>query len=91
MTTNYIIDMNNIDADMQGAIITLVKNNPITTDEVIARAYEWLDKKHFIEFMDWWKMNDYKPLICGMLDNDCEKFIVAVNGLVEVRIVWWEC
>ena len=91
MTTNYIIDMNNIDADMQGAIITLVKNNPITTDEVIARAFEWLDKKSFIEFMEWWKMNDYKPLICGKLDSDCEHFIVAVNGLTEIRIVWWEC
>lgn len=91
MTTNYIIDMKNANTTEQDTIITLVKENPITTDEVIARAYEWLDKKQFMEFMAWWKMNDYKPLVCGILDNDCEKFIVAVDGLVEVRIVWWEC
>ena len=92
MEKKYIIDMaNNLDADEMGMIIAVVKKTPIPTDEVIARAYEWLDKKDFIEFMDFWKHNDFKPLVYGNLDDDCDHFIVAIeHDDTEVRIYWWE-
>lgn len=89
---NYIVDMlNNLDADEEDMLIAVVKKTaPITTDEVIARAYDWLDEKDFMGFMEWWKANNFQPLVYAELDDDCDYFIVARKDNDDIVIVRWE-
>ena len=87
----YYFDIKNLDTDTQGALITATKKEVITSDEAIARAYEWLNKKDFINFMDWWKAYDYKAIAYANLDEEGEYFIVAIQNDIEATtIAVWE-
>ena len=87
----YYFDIKNLDTDTQGALITATKKEVITSDEAIARAYEWLNKKGFINFMDWWKTYDYKAITYANLDEEGEYFIVAIQNDIEATtIAVWE-
>ena len=90
MEKYYTFDIYGLDAEEQGTIVTLIKKTSMETQEVIARAYEWLKEKDFLDFMEWWKYNDYQPLIYGnFYGDDNGYFIVAQERGDEVRIVWW--
>lgn len=86
----YYFDIKNLDADTQGALITATKKETITSDEAIARAFEWLNKKDFVDFMEWWKTYDYKAIVYASLDED-GRFIVAIqNDIDATAIAVWE-
>ena len=75
----YCFDIQNLDADMQGALIATVQSEMITSDEAIARAYEWLDKADFMAFMAWWKTYDFQPIVYANLDDECDNLITAIQ------------
>jgi hypothetical protein len=86
----YYFDIMNLDADMQGALIATVQSEMITSDEAIARAFEWLDKPTFIKFMEWWKTYDFQPIVYANLDDDCDNLITAIQreDCATVITVW---
>lgn len=87
----YIVDDGKISLAQEREFINMVSNaTPITSDEAIARAYEWLNDRQFKEFMEWWKFNDYPTLVYANLDEECENFIVARESYLDnVIIVRW--
>lgn len=89
----YTVDIMDMDSDQEGALITKIqKATPIDSAEAIARAYEWLNEKAFLEFMAWWKYNDYGEIFYCNYDENYDHLIMAIQmvGSDENRIVWWE-
>lgn len=90
----YTIDIMGMDNNQTTALINKIKATaPVNSAEVIARAYEWLNKKDFLEFMEWWKYNDYGELFYCSYDDTYDHLIMAIQmpNCDENRIVWWEC
>ena len=74
----FKFDIYNLDADMQGSLVTTVQKERISTDEAIARAHDWLREKDFLVFMNYWKIYDYAPIVYANLDDE-EDFLVAIE------------
>lgn len=90
----YTIDIMGMTDNQEKELIAKIKEaTPIDNAEAVARAYEWLDKKDFLEFMEWWKYNDYGEVFYCSYDDTYDHLIMAIQmpNSDENRIVWWEC
>lgn len=93
MKKYYTFDIYGLNNDEQNAIVAEIEKHPIRDNgEIIARAYEWLDTREFLEFMDYWKSYDYPQMVYGNLyGEERDLFIMAfeATGIDEIRVGSW--
>lgn len=89
----YTVDIMGLTSKQEEELIAEIqKATPFESSEAIARAYEWLDEKTFLEFMEWWRYNDYGEVFYCNYDESCDHLVMAIKMVDsdENRIVWWE-